>query len=322
MSALSELRAGTPSTAFTDLLIKTVLAVARSHGFPPPDRGSWNKLAAAEIAGEFVARKRTGKTLEALLLTCPDDRALAAALQGVMRNFLRDRGRTTEMGRLVVRLRRALKAPAYQKVPPGGRYALAEGPTEPSTVPPDDLLAATSGVRVKYLKWDPMSNRRPPFASKASIDELVAAVMKAAIGSLLVGDIAHAIAPALQVVPGNVLVELDEGDPPDTGGDIAGLDALGMGIEDRDRAFEVFGLLTDRQKIALGCLDLGARELAPLIGLGHSQANVIRTAAIDRLEGELGDEENGQEIAQLVLQIAKFWVEHRTKSDNVTYYSK
>jgi hypothetical protein len=321
VSALSELHAGTPSTAFTGLLTKTVLAVAKSHGFPPPNRGRWDKLAAAEVVGEFVAHKRTGKILEALALTCADDRALAAALQAVMRNFLRDRGRATEMGRLVVRLRRALKAPAYRRVP-GGRYALAEGSTEPSAVPPDELVAATAAVHVEFPKWDPMSDRRPPFASKSSIDELVAAVMTAAAGSMLAADVAHAVAPALQVVPGNALVELDEGDPPDTGEDIAGLNALGLGIEDRDRAFEVFGLLTDRQKIALGCLDLGARELGPLIGRGHTQANVIRTAAMNRLEEELGDEENGPEIAQLVLQIARFWLEHRTGSDDVTYNSE
>lgn len=318
MSALSELQAGTPSTAFTDLLIRTVFSVARAHGFPPPNRGSWDKPAAAEVAGEFVAHQRTGKILEALVLTCADDRSLAAALQAVMRNFLRDRGRATEMGRLVVRINRVLKAPGYQRLP-GSRHALANGPTEASVAPPDDLVAATSRIKVTYPKWDPMSDRRPPFASKASIDELVAAVMAAAAGSLRAADIAHAIAPVLQVVPGNVLVELDEGDPPDTGGDIAGLDTLGMEVVDRDRAFEVFGLLTTRQKIALGYLDLGVREIGPRIGRGHSQAAVILGAVRDKLEEELRDEENGQEIARLVIHIAKFWVDNRTGTDDVTY---
>lgn len=318
MSALSELKAGTPSTAFTDLLIKTVLAVAKMHGFPPPNRGRWDKPAAAEVAGEFVAHHRTGKILEALVLTCVDDRALAATLQAVVRNFLRDRGRATEMGRLVVRINRALKAPGYQRLP-GSRYALADGPTEASTIPPDDLVAATAGIHVTYSKWDPMSDRRPPFAAKASIDELVAAVMAAAAGSLRAADVAHAVAPALLVVPGNIFVELDEGDPPDTGDDIAGLETLGMDIEDRDRAFEVFGLLTARQKIALGYLDLGVRGIGPRISRGHSQAAVILRATQDKLEEELGDEENGPEIARLVIQIAKFWVDHRTATDDVTY---
>lgn len=321
MSALSELQAGTPSTSFTDLLMRTVFAVAKSHGFPPPDRGHWDKTAAAEVAGEFVAHPRTPKILEALVLTCDDDRSLAATLQAVIRNFLRDRGRATEMGRLVVRLRRALKGSRYIRVP-GGRYALLDGPAAPSTVPADELVAATAHLHVEHLKWDPMSDRRTPFASKASIDELVATVMTAAKGSLTASDIAYAVAPILQVASGNVLVELDEGDPPDTGDDIAGLDSLGVGVEDRDRAFEVFGLLTDRQKIALGNVDLTATELAPLIGRGHSQAAIIRNAGRDKLKEELADEENGQEIAELVLEIAKFWVAHRTGSDDVTYYSE
>jgi hypothetical protein len=318
VSAISELRAGTPSTAFTDLLIKTVLAVARSHGFPPPNRGKWDKQAAAEVAGEFVGHHRTGKILEALLLTCADDRTLAVALQAVIRNFLRDRGRATEMGRLVVRINRALKAPRYQRLP-GSRFALAEGPAEASAVPPDELVAATAGIRVTYPRWDPMSDRRPPFASKYSIDELVAAVMIAAAGSLRAADVAHAIAPVLQVAPGNTLVELDEGDPPDTGDDISGLESLGIEIEDRERAFEVFGLLSTRQKIALGYLDLGVREIGRRIGRGHSQAAVILGAARTKLKEELVEEENGQEIARLVIQIARFWVYHRTAACDVTY---
>jgi hypothetical protein len=318
MSALTELQAGTPSTAFTDLLMKTVFAVARAHGFPPPERGRWDKAAAAEVAGEFVAHRRTGKILEALVLTCADDRTLAAALQAVIRNFLRDRGRATEMGRLVVRINRALQAPAYQRLP-GSRYALVGGATEASRVPPDDLVVATAGIRVKYPKWDPMSDRRPPFAVKSSIDELVAAVMTMSAGSLRAADVAYAVAPALQVVAGNVFVELDEGDPPDTGIDIPGLDTLGLNIEDRDRAFEVFGLLTTRQKIALGYLDLGVRGIGPRVGRGHTQAAVILRAAQGKLQEELGDEENGLEIARLVIQIARYWVDYRTATDDVTY---
>lgn len=318
MSALSELKAGTPSTAFSDLLIKTVFAVAKSHGFPPPNRGHWDRSAAADVAAEFVAHQRTGKILEALVLTCVDDRALGLTLQAVIRNFLRDRGRATEMGRLVVRINRALKSPCYKRLP-GSRFALVDGPAEPSTAPPDELVAATAGIRVIYPKWDPMSDRRPPFASKASIDELIAAVMGAAAGSLRAADVAYAIAPALQVTPGNALVELDEGDPPDVGDDIAGLQSLGMNIEDRDRAFEIFGLLTTRQKIALGCLDLGVRGIGRRIGRGHSQAAVILGAAQAKLKEELVDEDNGQEIAQLVIQIARFWVDHRTATDDDTY---
>jgi hypothetical protein len=318
VSALSELKAGTPSTAFTELLIKTVFAVAKAHGFPPPNRGHWNRSAAADVAAEFVAHQRTEKILEALVLTCGDDRALALTLQAVVRNFLRDRGRATEMGRLVVRINRALKAPCYKRLP-GNRFALVDGSAEASTVSPDELVAATAGIRVTYPRWDPMSDRRPPFASKASIDELVRAVMAAACGSLRAADVTYAIAPALLVAAGNVLVELDEGDPPDTGSEIAGLQSLGMNIEDRERAFEIFGLLTTRQKIALGYLDDGVRKIGRRIGRGHSQAAVILGAAQTKLKEELMEEDNGQDIAQLVIQIARFWVEHRTDPDDGTY---
>lgn len=320
MSALSELQAGTPSTAFTELLVRTVVAVGRRHGFPPPAHGAWTRASALDVAAEFVAREATHRTLEALVLGCADDRALAGALQAVIRNLLRDRGRATEVGRLVVRLRRALKDPAYQRLP-GDRYAFAEGPTDPSGVPPDELVAATVAIQLTYVTWSPTARRRQPFASKESIDELVAAVMAAAKGSLRAADVAHAVAPSLQVVTGNVLVEFDSGAPPDTGGDIQGLESMGLEVPDRDRAFEVFGLLTDREKIWLGKLGTSVREIAPMVGLGHSQTALIRGKVVGLLSEELDHEENGQEIAELVFELAKFWVENRTGPGDVTYNS-
>jgi hypothetical protein len=321
MSALGELQAGMPSTAFAALLRQTVLATAAKHNFPPPDGGTWDADKADEIAYGFLAQDRAQKVLEALVLSCGDDRALAWALQGVVRNHLRDRGRSTEVGRLIVRLRRALKNEELFTHLPGDRWALVDGPEDASEVGPDALVAATATVRVKFQAWSPMARRRHPFADKDSIDALVVTVLTAAQGSLRAADIAHAVAPALQVVTGNVLIELDSGDPPDTGSDIDGLDMIGADLADRERALEVFGLLTDREKIALAHPELNTRELAPLIGLGHSQAAVIRNKAVEMLQEELGDEENGQNIAELVLQITKFWVEHRTGPNDVTYNS-
>jgi hypothetical protein len=315
------MQAGTPATAFTSLLIRTVLAVATKHNFPPPDGGQWTGEKASEVAHSFIAHDRTPGILEALVLTCADDRALAGALQGVIRNFLRDRGRATEMGRLVVRLRRALKNTDLF-IPVGGdRWALLDGPVPASQVGPDILAAAAATVRIKFQPWSPTARRRHPFADRVSIDALVTAVLTAAQGSLRPSDIAHAIAPSLQVITGNMLVELDSGDPPDAGADTPGLDLLGADVVNRARAFEVFGLLTDREKITLAYPELDTRKLAPLIGLGHSQAAVVRNKAIELLQEELGNEENGQDIAELVLEITKFWVDHRTEPGDVTYNS-
>ena len=318
MSALTELQAGTPATAFSDLLIRTVRAVGVRRGFPPPGGGVWSTAKATEVAAEFLARERTGKVLEALALSAGDDRELASQLQGVVRNFLRDRGRTTEVGRLVVRLRRALKDARYRKLP-GDRFAFDGGPSDASGVPPADLVAATAGLRIDFGTWTPMSRRRPPFATAESIHELIDAVLTAADGSLRPADIAHAIAPALQVVTSNELVELDVGDPPSESIDDGAVDDIGLDAPDRARAIEIFELLSDREKIALGRWELGARELAPLIGLGHSRANDIKQNVIETLKEELATEENGQNIAEGLMKFAKIWVDNRTMANDETY---
>jgi hypothetical protein len=318
MSALTELQAGTPATAFSNLLTRTVLSVGMRRGFPPPDGGSWTTAAAADVAGEFLARERTPKVLEALALSAGNDQELAAQLQGIVRNFLRDRGRTTEIGRLVVRIRRALKDPRYQALP-GDRFGLTGGPNEASAVPPDDLVAATAGLHVDFGNWTPLSKRRPPFATADSIHQLIDSVLGAAAGSVRPADIAHAIAPALQVFAANELVELDSGDPPAETVDDGAVDHIGLDVPDRARAIEIFELLTDREKIALGHWELGARELAPLIGLGHSRANDIKNNVIETLKEELDSEENGQSIAEGVMKFATIWVDDRTRSEDGTY---
>ena len=126
-------------------------------------------------------------------------------------------------------------------------------------------------------------------------------------------------APVLQVVTSNELVELDAGDPPSEAVDDRAVDYIGLDVPDRARAIEIFELLSDREKIALGRWELGARELAPLIGLGHSRANDIKQKVIDTLKEELDTEENGQNIAEGLMKFAMIWVDSRTSSDVETY---
>ena len=148
---------------------------------------------------------------------------------------------------------------------------------------------------------------------------MIDAVLGAAAGSLRPADIAFAIAPVLQVVTSNELVELDAGDPPSEFVDDGADDFIGLDVPDRERAVEVFELLSDREKIALGRWELGARELAPLLGLRHSRANDIKQKLVDTLKDELGTEENGQNIAEGLMKLARIWVDSRTTSDDGTY---
>jgi hypothetical protein len=321
VSPLAELRAGKPGEAFMALLARTVLAVAITRNFPPPDGGPWNGAKANDVAVSFLTHERTPKRLDWLVLHAGDDAALAGALQGVVRNFLRDLGRATEMGRLVIRIRRALRESGAFVAVDGDRWARSDGPANAAEVGPDALVAAAATVPVTFQAWSPTARRHEPFADRDSIDALLIKVLDVAGGSLRPSDLAHAIAPSLQIVTGPATVDLDAGDHPDGELGVSGSDVLGDDVVNRVRAREVFELLSDRERIALAYLHLNLRALAPLIGLGHSQAAMVRSRAGEVLQAELADEEQGQEIAELVLEIGRTWVLDRTGSHDVTYNS-
>lgn len=318
VTALEELRAGKAGDAFVALLTRTVRAVGISRNFPPPGGGKWTSENTLEVVAAFLTHDRTPKRLDWLFLHCGDDRALAASLQHVVRSYLRDVGRTTELGRLIVRLRRALRESDRFVSAPNDRWGLTGGPNEPPSVGLEALVAAAATVAVTFQPWSPTARRHEPFADRASIESLLAKVLDAAGGSLSPGDLARAIAPSLRVVVAPLFADVDPGDYPDTDFSTAGLDQLDD-IVNRDRAVEVFGLLSDRERIALAHLHLKVRDLAPLIGLGHSQAAIVRSRAAEILQGELGDEEKGQEVAEMVLEIAKIWAADRTGLEDMTY---
>ncbi|MDP9451921.1 MAG: hypothetical protein M3P97_00695 [Actinomycetota bacterium] len=307
MTVVEELRAGQPGEAFESLLRRTVLAVAVARGFPPPGGGTWTQDEVGTVAAEFLADGQTPRRLADLALHCLDDTAVARRLQGAVRNFLRDRGRATEVGRLIVRVRRALREnPEFVHVG-SDRWALAiSGDVEPSTATPDKLVAATADVEVVYAKWSSTSRRRPPFAERSSIDALVRVVLAAADGSVTPADIAAAVAPRLAVVARPVVFEVDDGDYPD---DVAGVgDTTGDEVVNRLRAEEVLSLLSDRERIALAYIELPVRDLGPLMGVGSSQAHVIRQRAVALLREELSDEDGGEEVAETVLGMARMFV--------------
>jgi len=110
MTPLEELRSdGHLGPAGARLLYRIVRAVVVGHGFPPPrDRRRWTAEAVAETAHEFLADGRTPKRLAHLLVHAVDDDSFDRLLHRMVLNFLRDGGRRTEIGRLMLRLRDVL----------------------------------------------------------------------------------------------------------------------------------------------------------------------------------------------------------------------
>jgi len=315
MSPLEELRSGTVGDEFVTLLTRTVHAVGPVCNFPPPDGDRWSAQAAADVSSSFLSDPGTPRRIKWLILHCGDDRALASALDTIVRNFLADLGRQTEMGRLVVRVRRALRECDDFVQRDVSYWGLADGPAEPSGAGPDQLEAAAATIRVTHQSWSPTSRRHAPFADKASIDAMITATLTAAAGTLRPNVIARALAPSLSVAPASgTTVALDPGEYPE---DLrARSEDIGDLLADEERAHEVASVLTDRERIAVAYHHLSVRELATLIGVGRTQTSVIRNRAIEILRAELADEERGETIAVLVKEICENWVADRTRSDD------
>lgn len=314
MTAIKELHAGQTGPEFYGLLRQTVLAVGIARNFPAPSGGgSWTAEDAGLVANEFLAHEQTPRRLADLALHCASDDALARRLQGSVRNFLRDRGRRTDIGRLIRRVKRALNEEKHFSKVDGDRWTLADANREPSQVPFYELEAAASlEPEVVIPSWGPDNKRKGPVADKATINRLIRRVLEAARGSVTAADIAKAIAPRLAIPLQALTLEIDAGDRPERVNLDSPFDATADEVVSVLTAKEVLETLTDRERISLGYLELGVRELGPKIGISHSQAAVVRQMAAEKLRDELAGEESGEAIAKKVIQLARNWVDTRT----------
>src|SRR5688572_3111461 len=187
MSPLEELQAdGRLGPEGARLLYRIVRTVVIGHGFPPPrERAAWNGEALAETAHEFLADERTPKRLSHLLVHATDDDSFTRLLHRMVLNFLRDGGRRTEIGRLMLRLRDVLSRSDEFVAEAGDRWRLEKQPAAPSTVPTAALVeAAAAERRVDVPRWSAQTRRRAPAADAASLERLCRRVLEVAAGTV------------------------------------------------------------------------------------------------------------------------------------------
>lgn len=311
MTPLDELKEGSIGDGFVALLRRTIGAVAITRNFPPPDDLSrWDSEAIGRIVSEFVADPQTPRRMIDLATTCGSDQALKARLEGTVRNFLADLGRRTPIGKLVVRLNDVLgKSEQFVRV--DGRWSLIDGPTGPGLADLDRLAEVIRQHQVVTPKWGHDARRGAPVADAETIVTLCRALLEAAGGSLTSRMLAAAIGVRLGV--GQAPVSLDatsldgSWSPISSAADATADEAL-RGA----RAKEVLALLNDPERLALAWLEYPVRELAPLLGVGPSQAHIIRKRATELLRVELADDSDGEAVAAQVLDLARMWAEQWT----------
>lgn len=245
MSAYDELReTGKLGGEGARMLYRAVRVIGVGRGFKPPDgHDAWTADAVKEVAHDFLVHPRTPKRLGWLAAHTSDDASMSRALTRIVHNYLRDVGRSTEVGRLVVRID-AVLGTTNSFAREDGRWALSNGHAAPSGVPQRDLRAAAESVdAVTVPRWSDRTRRSHPHADAPSIRRLCSAVLLAAAGSLDTATLALAIAPRLGIGSTPLAETLDVLDAADT--------SYGAAFEARaelEAARGVFERLTDMEK--------------------------------------------------------------------------
>lgn len=309
MTAVAELQAGTAGAEFVALLRRTIRAVGISRNFPPPEgHHMWDADAVSSTAAEFMADRQTPRRLTDLALHCGTDEAVRARLQGTVRNFLADLGRRTPIGKLVLRINEVLvKEPAFVRVE--GRWAREGGPTAAGNDDPEALSRAILGHEIVLPAWGHDARRSAPVADRSTIVTLCTALLDAAGGSLAPRSLAQAIGHRLGIGQAPVALEVNALDQP------AGVDRTGSEALRLLRATEVLAELNDGERLAVAYPEYTVRQLAPMLGASASKAHMVRQRAIAVIQAELLDDDDGEAVALLVMELARTWVDSDARSD-------
>jgi hypothetical protein len=312
VTALDELRAGLVGEEFVSALSRTIRAVAVARNFPPPDDlESWGEEAVVRTVSEFLADSQTPRRLLDLAATCASDQALKARLQGAVRNFLADLGRRTPLGKLVVRINEVLGR--YEEFSRAhGRWSLADGPAEAGVEDVERLAMVIGPHKISVPQWGHEARRTAPVADADTIASLCKVLLSAAGGSLTPRTLAAAIGMRLGVGQAPVSLDASSLDPGWPEGHPV-MDATADAALRGSRANEILGLLNDRERIALAWPEYTVRELAPILGVGPSQAHMVRRRAIEILKEELADDPDGEAVAGSILELARTWAEEWTR---------
>ncbi|HEY7873840.1 MAG TPA: hypothetical protein VIG64_01840 [Actinomycetota bacterium] len=313
MGPLQEIRSsGGLGPNGAELLYGVVLTVAIARNFPPPvGHTKWDASAVQEVAHEFLTDGRGEKRLSDLAVRAVDEDSFKRLLHKAVLNFHRDRSRKTDFGALVRRVSEVLNSDDRFEKETGepARWRLARGPSLPSTVPQPVLAAAASEEpNVTIPAWT-STRRRAPLADLDTFRRLCERILTAAQGSLTSVDVAHAI--ALRLDPGRVplTLELDVMEGLAARADEARTESEVLG---RMEAAEMFEQLDDRDRILLATWTRPVRDLSEVIGLGHSQAGVLRQRLAARIASELEGDEEGESVVLELQSLAADWMRDRT----------
>jgi hypothetical protein len=304
------------------LLYRVVQAVALARNFPPPaGNARWDADATADAAHDFLDGQRGSKRLTDLAIRATDEASFERLLHGAVLNFHRDRSRQTELGALVRRVGEVLeRSELFERTPSdNSRWRLSGGPAEASSASPASLArAAAEEPHVDVPRWS-SSKRRAPQADFASFERLIYRVLTAAAGSLSAAEIAKAVSARLDPHRIPLTLELDVLERLADRGLIAQTETQVLG---RMHAADLFEQLSDRERILLATWDRPVRDLEELLGVRHSQAQVLRQRLAARLREELDGDPEAETVVTDLLIITSQWLVERTTGPGAAFNSR
>lgn len=275
------------------LVYETVDAVRRFDRYPPPEGADgWTDTAVQEFAHDFLFGDGGPERLARVAATATDEESFGRVLEAAVRNEFRMQARATDTGAALRALTHAVERD--DEIVVAGTtsttrtWSLPQHQTNlPYSGSIDVLIEAAHAVpNVRRARWSRESTRRAPIAESDSLRRVLRAVLDRAAAPLPPRMMLDVILSRFPLVAGGEIELTDDLVPQAAGSADAYL-----------LAAEVWGQLTDNERLVAGILDLPVRDMADAARLSRSTAQRASTTAREVLVAFLADVDDRAGVA-------------------------
>jgi hypothetical protein len=248
----------------------------------------------------------------ALLAQATSDASLGKLLRTSIKNWLIDRARATGTGPLRRTIEKVLSTTSlFERVAAdkegAGRWRLANSDSEPWGGNVDDLIATAWSVQdVRVPKWA-SDTRRPPIADRASLVEIIRAVLERAGGSLETADLVIVFANRFAAALDPLVVSIDDDEntidvaatasaPEET------LLADAVALDVATAAAEIAGRLTQAERAIVPLLG-DSSSIQQRLGKGRSQSAAIAAKLKSKVRELAGTGADAEEVVREVVAL-------------------
>lgn len=318
MSALEAFRrTGEVGDELALLTFRTVRLVATTYNFPHPGGGNWSSDDDVwdAVAG-FLAGHDGIRRLATLCTQATNDRHLASLLETTVLRWFQTLGRRSERGRLIRALEGLMSdEEAFVEIEADKFWALRDGPRAATTVPLDELVAASWTVHLDVIRARPEAKKRSPFAPREQRVALLTAILDSAGGAVHISDIAETVTARVGLLEAPTYLSLDAPDSPE----LVIADQR-VPMEQSDHARELFAQLGHRERIALANLDAPLRETAARFDIPRSSLQDAKARVVEILSQQIVPADSS--LARSLHELCEAYAESRTARDDLASTSQ